>query len=461
MKISKLKTIKKIILSSLIISTTLATTTAISCIDLGSKKSKDDKAKDPAIEVSKNPNNQGSKDQSGSKNNENKTPKESTGETNTNPKTPINKDISYAELEKESNFVKDSNRTRILHWNILNYGGEKSTALSSKVYNIATALFKSNADIMGLTEVNYDDGPKVARIVKWMNDFAKVEKYSFKFQPIDQALNKDYKTSKEQIAIIYNNQTVEPVNFNNNKMYDSFKGPIKKVESNDDVVSVLDADDSFVRPLFGMQFRIKNNNKLITTFFGHFDSPGVKANSNETPVKGILDGTYEIKNQGSKEISEAIGLIQAFEFFKSISNSNNIIFGGDTNIKEESASIFDYVNLKSNTQSFYPSNIANNTKFLTSLTTANAFAKKKNHSGYSNSYDKWVFKEGDIDFRDYNEEPNFWFKIDIVKGFKNHLFNKEITAKKYKDLYKKSTSDFNLIRNISDHAPIIIDAISK
>ncbi|WP_027120721.1 MnuA family membrane nuclease [Mycoplasmopsis lipofaciens] len=385
-------------------------------------------------------------------------------------KNSANNNVNIDKLDNKGFYAKNEETLRVMHWNILNFGGSTSTQNSAKVYNIAVSIFKSNADIIGLTEINYGDANKVDRIIKVLNSFDPNISFSYVYQDKNEALNPEYKNSKEQIVIIYKNKIVEPRKFNNNKIGDSFLGPIKSVQQSNSNI-VFAKEDSYVRPLFGSKFFIKPFNKTITTFFGHFDSPNSKENSGEIDINGIFQNKYIIKNQGSKEVSEALGLYDAFLYFKNISNNDNIIFGGDTNINSKGSTIFNYLTDINNSitsserlQTYYNSSLANEEKFLTSLTTETTYNKNKKHSGYANSYDKWLFYEKDLNILDNKENPTYIYKIDIVKGFESGLFDKTITTKKYLQTYKdeRSVSDFKLIRKgLSDHAPIIIDVINK
>ncbi|WP_036464476.1 MnuA family membrane nuclease [Mycoplasmopsis sturni] len=387
-----------------------------------------------------------------------------------NSQTNVSNDKTVYEQIKS--YELKTNHYRILHWNVLNFGGSKHVFNSFKVVGIAQILVSSNATVMGLTEINNGDTKKVKLIVDAMNKI-KPNTFDYIVQDPKEATSSIYPKSKESIAIIYDKNKVKPSKFKNGNIGESYKHNYKLQESNS-VYKLSSENDEYVRPLFGIEFQIinsKSKTKFFTTFFGHLDSPS--ASNNEYNIsKGELKSpqkTYKINNVGSKELQEVINLPEAFMFFKGISNSNNIIFGGDTNINASAASSFDYIAEIGNLNNYYPASEAKKEKFLTSLTTVDSFKRNPKKYPYVNGYDKWIFSEDNLDFLDQKEDPDGYFKIDIAKAFNNQLLNREEMKKRYIRDYQKSTNpddknptDFRMIRiGLSDHAPIMIDFQAK
>ncbi|QZE12586.1 MnuA family membrane nuclease [Mycoplasma sp. Ms02] len=333
---------------------------------------------------------------------------------------------------------------RIMHWNILNFGGAKSTLRSFKTNAISEIIYKSGASLIGLTEVNFNDGEKVQRIVKTMNGFAGSDVFDYIVQDSSQARSALFENSAEKVAIIYNKNKFEYVPFANQDSSvsgDSFRSKINLLEG---------GKTEHSRPPFGAQFRDKANNKYVTTVFAHFDSPGINEKNGEkpapTPYKGIkLEGS-----QGNFEVAQAFSIPQIISYFEAKSNPNAaILFAGDTNIKTENQDLLDLFEGKNGIQNFYNQAMAEN--FKTSI----------GKSDYANAYDKIVFKEKDgIDFLSAFEikNPEQSFKIDLLKVFKNQILDRA----EYTKLYKKDNdsdgiTDHKMASTISDHAPIYVD----
>ncbi|VEU75104.1 Membrane nuclease MnuA [Mycoplasmopsis maculosa] len=371
--------------------------------------------------------------------------------------------------KNQKDVLDETKSIRIMHWNILNFGGEKHIKNSFKFYALSEIIRKSNSSIIGLTEVNFNDGDKISKLVEQINNDDNSNRFKFIIQSENEAVSKIHNNSKELIAIIYDSTKVKPVEFTNGRIGESFNQNISDVtvNKNTNEISLTDLKrNTYVRPPFGAKFEIISWNKNITTFFSHLDSPGAK--NKEKNISGFLkrnNKSFEIKSVGSQELAEVLNLENVFEYYDNLSgeNDNNIIFGGDTNIDSSGSYAFDYLKYKN----YYDAKDSTNEKYLTSLTTDQHF--KKGKSPYVNSYDKWLFNEVDIDFIDAKENPEFDYKIQIDKAFSNGLLDKEISTKKYIHDYKKSTnnkdkhpSDYRIIRiGLSDHAPIIIDVKNK
>lgn len=211
----------------------------------------------------------------------------------------------------------------------------------------------------------------------------------------------------------------------------------------------------FVRPPFIAKFKIKNTDFSIATIFNHLDSPGSRKKEKYIePKPSILladssNKQSDLNKQGAQEVSEFLGLIDVINENKDLANF--VIYGGDTNIKNENF----YLARK------YPENIQftldrnlklkkYDQKFLTSLGT---------RGGYSEQYDKMFF---------INQLPNTFkpkiitngllpYKVDIYRTFNDVISKEELENLKG---WKSKNNDKSTIRSqISDHAPVFTDVV--
>ncbi|AUW36884.1 hypothetical protein C1937_00160 [Metamycoplasma hominis] len=211
----------------------------------------------------------------------------------------------------------------------------------------------------------------------------------------------------------------------------------------------------FVRPPFIAKFKIKNTDFSIATIFNHLDSPGSRKKGEYIePKPSILladrsNKQSDLNKQGAQEVSEFLGLIDVINENKDLANF--VIYGGDTNIKNENF----YLARK------YPENIQftldrnlklkkYDQKFLTSLGT---------RGGYSEQYDKMFF---------INQLPNTFkpkiitngllpYKVDIYRTFNDVISKAELEKLKG---WKSKKNDRSTIRSqISDHTPVFTDVV--
>lgn len=211
----------------------------------------------------------------------------------------------------------------------------------------------------------------------------------------------------------------------------------------------------FVRPPFIAKFKIKNTDFSIATIFNHLDSPGTRKKGEYIePKPSILladrsNKQSDLNKQGAQEVSEFLGLIDVINENKDLANF--VIYGGDTNIKNENF----YLARK------YPKNIQftldrdlklkkYDQKFLTSLGT---------RGKYSEQYDKMFF---------INQLPNTFkpkiiadgllpYKVDIYRTFNDVISKAELENLKG---WKPKNNDKSTIRSqISDHAPVFTDVV--
>lgn len=211
----------------------------------------------------------------------------------------------------------------------------------------------------------------------------------------------------------------------------------------------------FVRPPFIAKFKIKNTDFSIATIFNHLDSPSSRKKGEYIePKPSILladssNKQSDLNKQGAQEVSEFLGLIDVINENKDLANF--VIYGGDTNIKNENF----YLARK------YPKNIQftldrdlklkkYDQKFLTSLGTGGK---------YSEQYDKMFF---------INQLPNTFkpkiitngllpYKVDIYRTFNDVISKAELESLKG---WKSKKNDKSTIRSqISDHAPVFTDVV--
>ncbi|MBU4692111.1 hypothetical protein KQ875_00670 [Mycoplasma zalophi] len=109
-------------------------------------------------------------------------------------------------------YKKKDNTVRIAHWNILNYkgGGAKSLA-------IANIIYKSGFDIVGLTEINDNQGASVQQIVDNLNKLDNSQRFKYVVQNANDTIIPKFlldserfgKAQQEQVAIIYDSENFE------------------------------------------------------------------------------------------------------------------------------------------------------------------------------------------------------------------------------------------------------------
>ncbi|QKX39752.1 hypothetical protein [Metamycoplasma hominis] len=211
----------------------------------------------------------------------------------------------------------------------------------------------------------------------------------------------------------------------------------------------------FVRPPFIAKFKIKNTDFSIATIFNHLDSPGTRKKGEYIePKPSILladssNRQSDLNKQGAQEVSEFLGLIDVINENKDLANF--VIYGGDTNIKNENF----YLARK------YPENIQftldrdlklkkYDQKFLTSLGT---------RGKYSEQYDKMFF----INQLSNTFKPKIItngllpYKVDIYRTFNDVISKAELEKLKG---WKSKNNDKSTIRSqISDHAPVFTDVV--
>ncbi|MBN0919280.1 MnuA family membrane nuclease [[Mycoplasma] gypis] len=331
----------------------------------------------------------------------------------------------------------------VMHWNILNYGGPLSNYGSLKVKAISKVISKTTPWIVGLTEINDGSTGKVKNIQKELNSLTNKE-YQLISQPQKDSISgdKSYAKSIEQISILYDPTYVELANFKTGKSLWSYN-------------SKIDENHWYARPPLAALFKIKGTDFYLSTIFAHLDSPGAKADREDT--------SSHYGGQGEQEVVEALYLPKLMNKVKDISPKNSsIIFGGDTNIKKDD--IFRKINDDKNGVKVY--NYISKPDEITSLGT------KKGR--YSNPYDRFLFIENNIDFIDQKELPiyakqspklaNKPYRYDLWKIFDNKDFSRDEAKRLFKQFAssekitnEKLKDDYLIRQQISDHAPIEIN----
>ncbi|MEE3928126.1 hypothetical protein V2E24_00860 [Mycoplasmopsis ciconiae] len=338
---------------------------------------------------------------------------------------------------------KDNNYLNVVHWNILNYGGKTSNKEGLKTQAISKILASTNAEVIGLTEINYNDFNKVNRIVDVLNQMSKRE-YKFTVQSQKDAVSKLFPNSKEVVAIIYDSNVLDLVD---NSTYQN------------QITLENNQKSELVRPFYTSTFKIKNTQIQFSTVFGHLDSPGFDVPKKDIPAK---EAKSQWSEQGVQEVAEAKEISNALLYLKKkFPNNAAYLFGGDTNIMTKNhLKLANYIRSSSNDliKDYFEYN-QNNVK-ETSL------SRTKNN--YSNAYDKWFFinNNSDFQFLTYTKalkevENALPFRYDLWNLFedKEMDFSRDVAKKLYlqKEDAKENPSDVNLIRDgISDHTLINI-----
>lgn len=395
----------------------------------------------------------------------------------------LNKENNSSDLTKENleipsdikkKFYKPEQLTRVGHWNVLNFGGNRSFKNSFKVNSISKIILETKLDLIGLTEVNYNEAKKVENIVQTLNEIDQDKSWKVITQPIEDMAYEPNKDINEHVSILYKESKFKALAFSNGRIGSSFGQQEFKDE--------FDRNTRFKRPLFGVLFKELKTNKNLVTFFGHLDSPAAKKSGKNTKLMELSSKLFS--SQGSQEVAEAKQIDDAFEYFKSISPENtSLFFGGDTNIMTKNNSLFlgeEFT--KKNIQSYYENMSINKNLFKDEF----GYYKTSlaENSGYANAYDKLLFFENGLDFiNEYEKVHKFklnsapegydyasvWFRGDIANAFESKLLgdnfkqmwvdevNKVIDDAKKREKYTKY-SNHSIVRNgISDHDITWID----
>lgn len=143
-----------------------------------------------------------------------------------------------------------------------------------------------------------------------------------------------------------NSNTPKPIN---NEAWEQLKKDIWQPE-------YVEGKTHFVRVPYYVKLHLNNTNKTIGLWANHLDSPDNK--DSEAEVSSSLRSKYSrIRSQGAQEVSEFLALKDVLQ---TPTNDDFIIYGGDTNIKNENY--------------FLIKEILNNTNIESTLSTKRKFS---------------------------------------------------------------------------------------
>ncbi len=360
---------------------------------------------------------------------------------------------------KTKPIIQEDDELKIAHWNILNFGNVSSLQNKFKIEVIAKIISNVDPDVIGLTEINYKSGESVIKIVDSLNKFSTHRNYKFLYQPVSEANPNVSEATKEQVAIIYDDNKVEPEAFENGKIGDSY------LEGQLDDNNQIDYD--YVRPPYGVLFKVKQSQRFFTTIFDHFDSPGKKKGSEEI---SFVDANKHLnlkelpKSIGSIEGYEAYTLSEVFDYYNKI-GGQNIVFGGDTNIPKNSEIIFKEI-LENGYKSGWKDTFKNSTSLKSPEKIKQSYQSTNFENIYSEPYDRMFF-----DNYSFKQNPNNYdhFKFDIYKEYYNNIDFRNFVKQTYKNILnenlnegqnidKNSNSIWYVLRYmVSDHLLVYLD----
>ncbi|WP_129725704.1 MnuA family membrane nuclease [Mycoplasmopsis citelli] len=352
--------------------------------------------------------------------------------------------------------VQSAEGLKIVHWNILNYPNSKRNENQFKVSVISKVLSEINPDVIGLTEINNGKWDSVNLIVDKLNSMTN-RHYEMVYQPESDYNSNSSEAVKESVVILYDTNKVSPLPFKDGSVKKSFKDYVE--------YPLEDEYDStaYVRPPFGVMFKVNGTRKAFTTIFDHFDSPGRK----EGEVSfADLNYTYPsnlrfTRKIGSQEGAEAFNLDKVFDYFKQ-NGAKNIVFGADTNIPANSSDIF--VNLVTNGYlSGWEDQYSASTSLKSSKSIKDAVLDGEYDLAYAEPYDR-MFYDGNNFVQDPQNRD--WFKFDIFKNYMENSEFKNYVDSEYQRIFRKRLNTgenldknsnsiwFALRNNVSDHLPV-------
>nr|WP_234926915.1 nuclease [Mesomycoplasma hyorhinis] len=327
---------------------------------------------------------------------------------------------------------------------------------------------------MALVEVNAgsDKNPNsVENLTKELNLItANNKEKDYKSITSDVIFGKGNEAAKERVSFIYNANVLDILEINKDKLYGSNPYLIPYDNKSFDSIPAFFSNgqvDSkqkpifaknkttkkidFARPPVAAKFKIKktdleNDKSEFVIVTSHFDAPGVNSNpAQEGKEEGKVDSKdgYDSTN-GSQEISEANHMLEVMNWFENKTNTKNLFFMADTNIKA-----------KSSDKAF--ENLLKSYKLLIDKSDNTSLGEK--FGTYSNSYDK-IFenKQAKIEVTNVDKYP-LW---DVIKD--SIISQSDLSATYQKEKSKNKTqTNFDIrdkIRNyVSDHSPVFLDII--
>ncbi|WP_412032564.1 MnuA family membrane nuclease [Malacoplasma muris] len=286
---------------------------------------------------------------------------------------------------------------KIGHWNTLNFNLLKNNPSAKEkehAMNIAKIVNYFKFDLIGMTEINknviteanaIEANNPASNFVNLINDLvpeSRKNQYHYNII-VSKNTNSLYAKSgqSKQVAILYNTKKFKLSEANNTN--DALIGSgtfYSNASVNDNGI-----DRDYVRAPFGSKFQTINNvnNKEFVVSFSHFDSPG---SSQDSVDYGLIDGI------GKQEYFEAQQIDKVIEEFRTLYNTNNVIFMGDTNIKTGKQNLA--FNIQKLSSLNYKFAFDDNDYYNTSLATVATVNKYPNDQlkWYSNAYDKIIYR---------------------------------------------------------------------
>ncbi|VEU78102.1 MnuA family membrane nuclease [Mycoplasmopsis columbinasalis] len=349
--------------------------------------------------------------------------------------------------QNEQKSIFSGDKIQIMSWNIENFGGTNDNALSNKVYGLAGTIFHVSPDIVAIQEINSNSGDKLQRITDLLNNFEKERsdnktKNSWTFVTSETIKNPNFPNSIEDFGFIYKENVVSVVQKDGQE--------VKKLLTNYD----------FTRYPFLVDFQVNGKDDVLSLVTFHLDSPGNSASKNEQASK-------QYNGQGEQEVKEALMFPKIILDLKNAGVTNDIILLGDTNIMAENQALFE-------TQEFIQNNIKTayrefaqnvNEHYKSSLRQTATYKKSGKSAGYSQPYDKFVYlDQGAENIAPVAPEQ---YRVDLLKAYDTQggWLDLKTGQQKWWNIYSKNTSYVNknsvpwyeLVTNISDHAPVLLD----
>ncbi|MGY6172275.1 endonuclease/exonuclease/phosphatase family protein [Candidatus Mycoplasma pogonae] len=312
--------------------------------------------------------------------------------------------------------VNEIKPIRIGHWNVLNLGDKTEPKQIAKYNAIANIIKYEKINLIGLTEIQKPSG--VSQILNILNKNNANQDWEAIVSAKSTSIT-GTKNQAEHVAILYQKSLLEPIPFDNYTTIGLFYENNRWINP-----FIHNQVIDYVRPPFGVKFKIIANGEDFTVVYSHNDSPGSKLGK----AYDIAAGKLGFPGQGLQEVNEALHLKEVMEWFDQIDGANEELFYmGDTNIKLGNEAKAFAPLISSGYTSLFPESEANKTTLS---------GREKT---YASPYDKMFYKgqlptqnaqKGDI--FEFVKNPNL---VDLT----------QITS----------------ARNISDHTLTFVDLIPQ
>ncbi|MGY6172274.1 MnuA family membrane nuclease [Candidatus Mycoplasma pogonae] len=259
---------------------------------------------------------------------------------------------------------------RIGHWNVLNLSDKTAPRNLAKYSAIGNIIKNQKMNLIGLTEVQKNGG--VQRILGILNQNLDT--------PDWEAIVSEKSTTKtgsvgqsERVAILYQKSLLEPIPFDNYATAGLF------YENNQWQNPFIPGQEiDYIRPPFGVKFKIIANGEDFTVVYSHSDAPGPHRKGRAYDIDATEHG---FPGQGLQEVNEALHLKEVMEWFDQIDGDNEELFYmGDTNIKLGNEAKAFAPLISSGYTSLFPESEANKTTL------------SGHEKAYASPYDKMFYK---------------------------------------------------------------------